>query len=152
MADDFLTVGIQGGNLVTSKASLEQGLSELTLAPPRVETPTRNLADDPEWRASGSQCPRCFELFMAREVPTHHNSDGELCFGEGNPSLEDFMQALEKSNASVSQAQRAYEAYRRAMHAAYPEDYPRDFSPWVELDDEERTAWRYAISSASEQE
>lgn len=43
----------------------------------------------------------------------------------------------------------AYCTYRRAMHKAFPDEYPEDFEPWPALAQEERDAWS-AVAEALE--
>lgn len=45
------------------------------------------------------------------------------------------------------QAKTAYEMYRQTMHIAFPDEYPKDFEPWDQLDDRERLAWLSAVTA-----
>ena len=49
----------------------------------------------------------------------------------------------------VSMARCAYDAYRRAMHAAWPDDYTSPHKPWDELAQPERNAWIIALTKAA---
>lgn len=46
----------------------------------------------------------------------------------------------------------AYCTYRRAMHKAFPDEYPDDFEPWTELGLLEQGAWALVASALTGKE